>query len=201
MKLNLVTAPTIEPISMDSLSIHLRLDAEDMSENELLESIVKAAREQVEAITRRALFTQTWDYWLDGWPPGDRIKLPFGNLQTAGLSVKYTNSAGTQTTMTLTTDYLIETNGEGCGYIVLPYNDTWPSFTPYPTHPIVIRFTCGWTTRALVPYKIKAACLLIAADLYTNREAQVLTDFASTYQENKTVINLLFSYRLWDEFY
>ncbi|MBU1173750.1 MAG: hypothetical protein KKD44_29620, partial [Proteobacteria bacterium] len=140
----------------------------------------------------------TWDYYLNEWPNGDRIKIPLGNLQTVGLSVKYTDSDGDQTTMTLTTDYLIETNGEGCGFVVLPYGVSWPSFTAYPSNPIVVRFVCGWTTAALVPYKIKAACLLIAADLYSNREGQVLS--GQDYKENKAGQRLLASARLWDEF-
>jgi len=172
------------------------------AEDDLLNSKITAAREHVEDITRRALITQTWEYYLAGWPSGNRIKLPFGNLQTTSLAVSYdeVDADGNKNTetMTLTTDYLIETNGEGCGFIVLPYSETWPSFTHWPTKSIKIQFQCGWTTAALVPYKIKAACLLIAADLYANREAQVMSQ--QDYKNNKTVMALLSSARLWDEF-
>jgi uncharacterized phiE125 gp8 family phage protein len=166
-------------------------------EDDLLTDIIKTSREHVEDITRRALLTQTWDYFLDEFPAGNRIKLPFGNLQTAGLSVKYTDSDGDQTTMTLTTDYLIETNDKGCGFIVLPYGESWPSFTAYPSNPIVIRFACGWTTAALVPYKIKAAILMICAKLYEGRGEDIL---GQTVSEDKTVQRLLASSRLFDEF-
>jgi len=146
--------------------------------------------------------TAVWEYYLDEWPDGDRIKLPFGNLQTTALAVTYdevdSGGAKATTTMTLTTDYLIETNGEGCGFIVLPYGETWPSFTHWPTKSIKISFQCGWTTAALVPYKIKAACLLICSDLYSNREAQIVS--GQDYRENKTVMRLLESSRLWDSF-
>lgn len=202
MKLKIATAPTIEPISMDSLMLHLRIDDETMVENELLETVLKAGREHVEQITRRALLTQTWEYYLDEFPAGDKIKLPFGNLQTTDLAITYdeVDSDGNKNTetMTITTDYLIETNGGGCGFIVLPYAETWPSFTEWPVSTIKISFKCGWTTRALVPFKIKAAIKLICADLYSNREAQVMSQ--QNYQENKTVMNLLWSERLWDEF-
>lgn len=167
-------------------------------EDDLLNSIIKAAREHVEDITRRALLTQSWYYYLDNWPKTNFIKIPFGNLTTTNLSVKWKDTDGDETTLTLTTDYLIETNGDQCGRIVLPYGESWPSGTLYPSNPIKIAFTCGWTTAALVPYKIKAACLLIAADLYTNREGQVLSSL--NYHENKTVQMLLASSRLWDEF-
>lgn len=174
----------------------IRLTATSV-EDDLLNAIITAGREHVEDITRRALITQTWDFSLDRWPNENYIKLPFGNLQTVS-SVKYKDSDGDETTMTVTTDYLVETNGEMCGRIVLPYGVSWPSFAAYPSKPIAIRYVCGWTTRALIPYKIKAAILLICSDLYANREAQIVS--GQNYQENKTVMNLLWSKRLWDEF-
>lgn len=171
-------------------------------EDDLLNDIIKAARGHVEDITRRQLLTATWSYWLDGFPSSDRIKLPFGNLQTTDLVVTYdeVDSAGDKNTetMTLTTEYLIETNGEGCGFIILPYDDTWPSFTEWPVQPVKVSFKCGWTTAALVPYSIKSAVLLLAADLYTNREAQIVSN--QPYHENATVQRLLASARLFDEF-
>lgn len=170
------------------------------AEDDLLNAIIVASRELVEDMTSRALLTQTWDYYFDSFPSTDYIKLPFGNLQDVAATqyVKYTDSDGTQTTMVEDTDYLWETNGIGCGRVVLPYGVDWPSFTAYPSNPIVIRFVCGWTTAALVFYKIKAACKLIAADLYANREGQIVS--VQNYQVNRTVRALLSSAKLWDEF-
>jgi|GEM_PF-317020 len=234
-------------------------------EDDLLNAIITAAREYVEDITRRALLTQTWDYYLNGFPSTNAFKLPFGNLASV-THIKYTESDGTETNLTkvitafadsgtspgikttvtsaahgysdgdmvhvsgttsynggweisnvatntfdittayvandatgtASTYYIVETNGEGISRIVLPYGENWPSFTAYTSNPIVIRFVAGWTTRALVPYKIKAAIKLICLDLYTNREAQIVS--GQNYQENKTVMRLLQSARLWDEF-
>ncbi len=196
MKKILATAPVIYPITLDELMMHCRIDDDTLYEYDYLNNIINSATEQAESITNRALLTQTWDCYLDSFPAGDSFKLPFGNLQSV-THIKYTNSAGTQTTMTVTTDYLVELNGDQCGKIVLPYGETWPSFTPYPSNPIVVRFVCGWTTAALVPFPIKAGILLIAADLYSVRE-QKLT--MPNIVENKTLMNLLMSHRLWDEF-
>jgi len=190
------TVATIANATCDFGTTAIRLTATSI-EDDLLNAIITAGREHVEDITRRVLLTQQREYFLDKWPDGNSFKLPYGNLQTVW-SIKYKDSDGVETTMTVTTQYLVETNGEMCGRIVLPYGVSWPSFTAYPSKPIAIRYVCGWTTRALVPYKIKAACLLIAADLYANREAQIVS--GQNYQENKTVMNLLWSKRLWDEF-
>jgi len=167
------------------------------AESDLLTAIITGAREHVEDITRRQLLTATWDYFLDEWPEDNAIKLPFGNL-TAVTSVSWKDTDGTETTLTVTTDYLVETNGEGIGRIVLPYGVSWPSGTLYPSNPIKIRFVCGWATAAAIPRKIRVALLMICKGLYDNREDQTQTVFLC--KENPAVKNLLASSRLWDEF-
>lgn len=170
--------------------------ASQAAEDDLLNAIICAGVEHIENVTRRALLTQTWEYYLDEFPI-DSIKIPFGNLATV-TSITYKDSAGTTTTLTENTDYLVESNGAGIGRIVLPYGISWPTFTPWPSKPITIKFVCGWTAADSVPYSIKAALKLICADMYENREGQVLTSFS--YQENKAANILLASYKLWDEF-
>jgi len=130
-----------------------------------LTDAITDGRETVETITRRALLTQTWDAFLEEWPDKDFIELPFGNLQSV-TSVKYKDTDGTETTLTVTTDYLVETNGEQRGRIVLPYGVSWPSATLYPSNPISIRFICGWTAASLLPANIRRACKLAAEDAF-----------------------------------
>jgi uncharacterized phiE125 gp8 family phage protein len=164
------------------------------AEDDLLNAIIYAGIEHVENLTGRKLLTQTWEYYLDEFPD-DSIKIPFGNLQSV-TSVKYKDSDATETTLTENTDYLVECNEDQTGNIVLPYGESWPSFTAYPSKPITIKFVCGWTTAALVPYSIKAALKLICADMYENREGKALTSF--DYKENRTIDALLINYRLFD---
>ncbi|MFH2074902.1 MAG: hypothetical protein ABIJ57_06075, partial [Pseudomonadota bacterium] len=90
------------------------------------------------------------------------------------------------------TDYLTETNGDGIGRIVLPYDETWPSGTLYPSNPISIQFICGWTTAALVPKNIKRAVKFAAEDAYYHGNRHIVLMVP--------IMNLLSSYRLWDEF-
>ena len=189
-----VVKPIIEPLSLAEIKSHLRVD--DSSDDEMLSTIIQVAREQVEDITRRALLTSTWDFVIQEWPVENYIKLPYGNLQSV-TSVKWKDTDGTETTLTAGTDYLVETNGENVGRVVLPYGESWPSDTLYPSNPITIRFVCGWTAASLIPAKIKAACKLIAGDIYQNREGKILT--GQSYQENKAVMALLASARIWDE--
>ena len=105
-------------------------------------SIISAGTDAIEDITSRKLFTQTWKYFIDCFPCDSFIKIPFGNLQSV-THVKYTDSSGTVTTMVVNTDYIVESNGDQCGRIVLPYGVSWPSFTAHPSNPIEIQFVCG----------------------------------------------------------
>jgi len=192
-----VVTPVIEPVTLAEIKKHLKIDDDIDEDDELLTGIIAAARGHVENITRRALLSQTWEYCLQKWPESNYIKLPYGNLQSV-TSVKWKDTTGTETTLTVTTDYLVEVNGEGCGRIVLPYGGSWPSDTLYPSNPITIAYVCGWTSALAIPYEIKAAIKLICTDLYVNREGKTLSSYS--YQENEAVQALLASYRLWDEF-
>lgn len=194
MKATLVTAPTIEPITVTDAKEHLRVT--DTAEDTLIERLVKDARELVESWTRRAIMTQTWDYFLDRFPSCNYIDLPFGNLQSV-TSVKYKDCYGTEDTLVAGTDYLVETNGDQHGRIVLPYGDTWPGDTLYPSNPIAIRFKCGWTTRELVPERIKQTIRLLVAENFENRGESVI---GQSVVPNKAAENNVWPLRLWGNF-
>ena len=202
MRVVSVTTPVLEPISLEELGLQAKLDGWPLPsvEDPLLTRNIVASRLHVEAITRRKVLTQTWDYSLEQWPSINSIKIPFGNLQSV-TSVKWKDTDGAETTLTANTDYIVETNGEACGRIVLPYLGTWPTGTLYPSKPITIRFVCGWTTAALVPDTIKVAMLLICSDFYQNREGTVLTTIGGqSYVKNPAVNDMLINFKLWDEF-
>jgi len=173
-------------------------NAATTAEDSLLTSIIIASREKVEGELRRTLYTQTWDQYLNEFPKANYITIPFGNLQSV-TSIVYKDTAGTSITLTATTDYLVETNGDKCGRIVLPWGKSWPSGPLYPSNPITIRFISGWTTMALIPYSIKAAILMIATDLWSNREGQSISNNSSSLIINPTVQALLWNYKLWEE--
>lgn len=165
-------------------------DATTVEDDDLMDLIVDG-REAVEAITRRRLLTQTWDYYLKDWPKGGAIVLPFGCLQSV-TAVSWKDAAGTETTLTVMTDYLVETNGDQCGRVVLPAGSSWPSGRLYPVNPIKVRFVCGWTAADKVPKNIKRAVKFIAEAAYYHGDR---------YNALKPAIDrLLAPWRLWEEF-
>jgi hypothetical protein len=95
----------------------------------------------MERYLRRALVYSTWKCWLDGWPAGDELAVPLGQLQSV-THIKYTDTDATQSTMD-SGDYDVDTYSDP-GIIRLGYGDSWPTATLHPTNPIEIQFVAGW---------------------------------------------------------
>ena len=167
MQNKIVTQPIYEPVTLAEARSHLRVT--HTTEDAHINALIQAAREYCEAISRWSLATQTIEAYLDRFPCCNFIELPRPPLQSV-TSVKYTDSAGVETTMTATTDYLVDTDST-VGRIVLPYNKSWPSATLYPVNPIKIRYVAGYSTTNIIPECIKNAMLLLVGQWFTNREA------------------------------
>ncbi|MDB5596767.1 MAG: phage gp6-like head-tail connector family protein [Hyphomicrobiales bacterium] len=70
----LMTGPVAEPLSLDEARAWLRLDTH--AEDDLVTSLVRAARSAIEQATRRALMAQSWRLRLDRWPPNGIVNVP-----------------------------------------------------------------------------------------------------------------------------
>lgn len=163
----LVTAPTIEPVSLTEAKDHLRID--HTYEDALIAALIRTARELVETHTGRTLITSTWDYYLQEFPACGYIDLPAAPLQSV-TSIKYTDSGGTETTWG-SSNYLVSTRGV-LGRIVPAYGVSWPSFTERPLDAVVVRYVAGYGSGAGdVPETIRAAMLLWLGHLYEHRTA------------------------------
>jgi len=66
--------PAIEPVSLSEAKDFLRILADD--EDELLETLLTAARLMIEAGSGRLLIAQRWRIVIDAWPPSGAIRLP-----------------------------------------------------------------------------------------------------------------------------
>ena len=75
----LLTAPAIEPVSLDEAKAHLRVEHSD--DDEVVAALIAGSRIHVEAQTRRALITQSWRLTADGWPQDGRLPVVPGPLQ------------------------------------------------------------------------------------------------------------------------
>lgn len=69
-----LTPPASEPVTLAEVKLFLRLDAGE--EDELLGTLITAARLMVEAASGRMLIDQAWRIVLDRWPERGEIRLP-----------------------------------------------------------------------------------------------------------------------------
>jgi uncharacterized phiE125 gp8 family phage protein len=79
MSATLLVAPTLEPWSLTEAKSFLRVEHDD--DDAIIGSLIAAARNQVEALTRRGLLLQTWRVVLDRWPDDGRIRLKMAPLR------------------------------------------------------------------------------------------------------------------------
>ncbi len=162
--LDIVTQPTVEPLTTAEAKSHLRIDSS--TEDTLIAAYVTAARAYYEEATWRALVTQTWALRLEQWPDGECLLLPRPPLQSV-TSIAYTDSDGQAQTMS-SSDYVVY--AQDPGRIWLGYNKTWPTATLRPGPSITITFVAGYGLAAAVPEIDKQAIRLIIGHFYENRE-------------------------------
>lgn len=75
-----LTPPAIEPASLAEAKDFLRIIADD--EDELLGTLITAARLMIEAASGRLLIEQGWRIVLDAWPQGGEIRLPLSPVRS-----------------------------------------------------------------------------------------------------------------------
>ena len=188
--LRLVTAPLIEPITRDEAKEFLRVDHDN--DDELITSLISAARFNLEDYISQALITQTWDLYLDSFPAdrsmgvdswwdGERqgsISQLFQYQASIELNRIPVQSITSFTVFTLTNapiildprSYFLDSITQP-NRVTLTPGYTWPiSMGLRWTNAIQIRFLTGFgTTRIDVPNDIKYALKLIMAQMYDKR--------------------------------
>jgi uncharacterized phiE125 gp8 family phage protein len=133
-----------EPLTLSEMKSYLKVPerspADSDEENEIT-SLIIGARVQAEILQGRDLVPKQWDLHQDYWP-SYRVELR-APLTSVDL-VQYKDSDGHLTMMTENTDYIVD-GFKGPGAIMSPYNKTWPTFTPWPSSAILVRFTSGYS--------------------------------------------------------
>jgi uncharacterized phiE125 gp8 family phage protein len=192
MILNLKTAPVIEPVDLDELKNHLRLDS--ALEDATLASYLAAARQHLESLCG-PLITQTWQQYEQDWPCRRGFDLWKPRAQAVA-SIKYTDLDGVQATVDAVNYYLSSENP--CrAMIALTSAGTWPSVTLRTLNPIEIEYVCGYGDESdSVPEPIRLAILLLATEFYESRRP--VANVTGTMQELPFAVTALISnYRVW----
>ena len=164
--LELVTGPTNEPLTLSEAKEHLRLDTDD--DDALIVSLIRSARQMIEAATKRALVAQTWNLHIDGgWPY--RHGLPYIAIPispvTAVSAITYVD--GSSPNPTLSTNLYTVAARRTAAYVVPAYNATWPDVRFVP-QAVTVRFTAGHTDDNR-PEPLVQAMRLLIGHLYEHR--------------------------------
>jgi uncharacterized phiE125 gp8 family phage protein len=186
MSLKLITAPTTLPVTVAEAKLHCRVDTS--ADDTLIEAYIKAAVDKCEHYTGRALMAQTWRLTLDEFPEAFELtRIPVASIT----SVKYFNSAGTETTMS-SGDYALDNASDfNSAYVVPAYGGAWPT-ARVQTNAVQVNFVAGYADAASVPGALKAWILLAVAGMYEYREAYTERELKLGYADT-----LLYRYKVY----
>lgn len=158
------TDATSEVITTAEAKSHLRVSVD--TDDDLIDDLIKAARQWTENYTRRALLTQTWELTMDGFPDSGEVVYLERSPVASVTSLKYYDTDDTEQTWG-TSNYNIDTNSTP-GRISEDVDVSWPS-TSDRKNAVKVTFVAGDTTAASVPLPIKQAMLIHISHNYDNR--------------------------------
>lgn len=169
MDLQLYTAPADEPLDLDQVKAHLRVDG--TTEDGYLASLIAVARRTCEQRTGRQLVTQTWNVLYDSFEAATPVRLREIWLPRSPVSavthVKYYDDNDVQQTFSSAKYQLAKGLAPR---LVLGYGQSWPS-TYDKAQAVEIRVVCGYGDPEDVPEDLQQWMLLMIGHWYENREA------------------------------
>jgi len=196
MKVKTITASTFLPIDLEEVKDHLRIEHGLTDEDAYLTRLIKAAQNEVEEDTQRALTNRTLKVYFNEWPSNDEqsFDLPYAPL-TTGTKPTVTYKDVDSSTVTVGSSVFKCDAISEPGKVLPDYNEEWPSETLHNVNPIGVQYTCGYAYSTAVPQRLKQAVLVVISDMYENRESQVV---AHSYETLPVYRNLIKDYRDFD---
>jgi uncharacterized phiE125 gp8 family phage protein len=189
MTTTLVTAPTVEPITLQEAKHHLRETLVDTGNDAFIMGLIAAARAACEQRLRRSLLATTWLETRACWD--DEVALPMGKLISVSW-VKYLDAAGVLQTLA-SDQYLVDVATEP-GRVVPAYCVTWPTLRDQ-YNAVTVQYVTGYgTAAAAVPAPIRHWIKLALTFLYENRS---YTTTSGAVTEFKFADALLDPYKIW----
>lgn len=181
LKYQITSSPATEPVTLADMKLHLRVD--DDTDDDLITSLISAARQWCEDYENRAYITQTITLKRDDLE--NVMVLPRPKLQSV-TSIKYIDLNGVQQTVD-STIYNVDIHSEP-GRVTLAYNQNWPNYRG-DVNGIEIIYVSGYGAASAVPAKTIAAIKLLTAHLYENRQVAVTTELKEIPLGVKSLLN------------
>lgn len=155
--LTVITAPTLEPVTVEELKKALRIDFGD--DDARLRALIKSARQWAEHYTNLHIMSQVVERTYEGWP-GYEFPLDVWPIQSIDTVAYYdTASPSVEQTLTVNTDYYADSTTVGGKLRTI---GGWPSVAVRP-NAIRVRMTAGYSSAdnvdPVIKEGIKAYCL------------------------------------------
>lgn len=158
-----VSGPAVEPITLAEMKAHLRVDDDDVAQDDLISGLIKAARLMIEAASRRILIEQTWRVVLDRWPRDRVVLLPLAPLIAVD-AIRVTNASGTATQLP---DDLFEADALSDPPRIIVKDAPEPGKS---RNGVSIELRAGFgATAEAVPATLKLAIRILVAHWFENR--------------------------------
>ena len=180
-----VTTTAFDLVTTDEAKAHLRVEGTD--EDTLIGTLVGAAADSLNWLGR-SLSETSWEVDLDGF--ASEIPLPRPPL-IAVSAVTYRDAAGATQTLSTSVYEIVKPDG-GIGFARCKPGQTWPATDGKPAC-VTLAFTAGYGSPYALPPSLRAAILLIVADLFENRGGKTVSNLTV----NPTVAALLDPLRVW----
>lgn len=167
MTLEIVTPPAAEPVTLAEARVFCRVDHAD--EDALIQDLVRAAREQVEAASGRALIERRVRERRDSWAaaPNGAMRLALRPLRTLH-GVKTTGPDGAVQSIPLT-EVFPDPDAEAGRLLARP-GLGFPALLRAASG-VEIDYTAGYgATSGAVPAALRLAVLILTADAYARRD-------------------------------
>jgi uncharacterized phiE125 gp8 family phage protein len=186
MGIRTVTEPTVEPITLANLRLHLGIEPYEVDSSgngdhphdAMIMAMLTAARSHAEEFTGRSIALKTYEATFDAFPDGDaELELPHPPLVSIE-AVRYVDAAGDL--QTLATDrYTSDRTDPTAGWLLCEASSTWPGAATV-ANAVRVEYRAGYQVPEpdssaedadTLPGSIRAALLLMVGHLYENREA------------------------------
>lgn len=161
-----------EPIDLATMVNYLKQNYGSLTiEDDLIKTMIQAARTWIEEKTGRAIVRQTVTVQVsDNEAPIIEIEIPFYPLVSI-TTVKRVDQEGTKTALVLNTDYYVR----GLSEKTIQLSRTWATGVggSLNTQDIEIIYEAGESVNASTPAPLKLAIMKLVAENYVNRENSV----------------------------
>ena len=165
MASTMTTSPAVEPVSLTTAKAHLKVD--HSHEDQLITSLIMAARQHVEHETSLVLIEQDWSVYFNYWPQSGPLIIPVAPVMS--VTGVFTYSADDIASEVDADNYVVNTISRPA-QIMACNSQQWVN-PGRKTNGIEVRLKAGFgTSGADVPADLIQAILLLVAHWFENRQ-------------------------------